>query len=344
MRLLAIESSCDETSAAIIEDSSVRSVVVSSQIKIHAEYGGVVPDLATREHLANLQPVVQEALALAGLAASALDAICATQGPGMPPALMIGWKAAQSMAFALKLPLIGVNHVEAHLYSPWFQGDPPRACWGDFQSNISLVISGGHTLLAQVDHPLEHTIIGGTQDDAAGECFDKCAKLLGLGYPGGPIVGRLAAQGNPKSFAFARPMLNQDNHDFSFSGLKTSVRYFLEKHPGLSEDDAALPDLCASIQAAIVEVLVKKTIRAARRQRYGCITLSGGVACNTGLRKAFQQACDKNELNLQVAPSNLCTDNAAMVGLLGERYLQKATPTTEWQADIRPSWRLTEPA
>ena len=248
------------------------------------------------------------------------------------------------MAFALKVPLIGVNHVEAHLYSPWFQGDPSRACWEGFQPNISLVISGGHTLLAQVDHPLDHTIIGSTQDDAAGECFDKCAKLLRLGYPGGPIMDRLATRGNPEAYTFARPMLNQDNHDFSFSGLKTSVRYFLEKHPGLSEDDLALPDLCASIQAAIVEVLVKKTIRAARRQRLGCITLSGGVTCNTGLRKAFQQACEKHELNLQVAPSNLCTDNAAMVGLLGERYLQKATPTNDWQADIRPSWRLTEPA
>ena len=344
MRLLAIESSCDETSAAIIEDSSVRSVVISSQIKIHAEYGGVVPELATREHLVNLQPVVRKALVQAGFAASELNAICATQGPGLPPALMIGWKAAQSMAFALKVPLIGVNHVEAHLYSPWFQGDPPRAYWEGFQPNISLVISGGHTLLAEVDHPLDHAIIGSTQDDAAGECFDKCAKLLRLGYPGGPIMDRIATQGNPEAYTFARPMLNQDNHDFSFSGLKTSVRYFLEKHPELVEDDVALPDLCASIQAAIVEVLVKKTIRVARRQRLGCITLSGGVACNTGLRKAFQQACEKHELNLQVAPLKLCTDNAAMVGLLGERYLQKEIPTTDWQADIRPSWRLTEPA
>ena len=154
MRLLAIESSCDETSAAVIEDGQVQAVIVSSQIQIHAEYGGVVPELATREHLINLQPVVRQALEQTGLATSELDAICATQGPGLPPALMIGWKAAQSMAFALELPLVGVNHVEAHLYSPWFQGDPPRACWDEFQPNISLVISGGHTLLAQVDQLL----------------------------------------------------------------------------------------------------------------------------------------------------------------------------------------------
>ena len=343
MRLLAIESSCDETSAAIIEDGQVQAVVVSSQIQIHAEYGGVVPELATREHLVNLQPVVRQVLEQAGLTTSKLDAICATQGPGLPPALMIGWKAAQSMAFALELPLLGVNHVEAHLYSPWFQGDPPRACWDVFQPNISLVISGGHTLLAQVDHPLEHTIIGGTQDDAAGECFDKCAKLLRLGYPGGPVIDRLAVQGDPKAYTFARPMLNQDNHDFSFSGLKTSVRYFLDKNPRLAEDDTVLPDLCASIQEAIIEVLVKKTIRAARRQRLSCITLSGGVACNTGLRKAFQEACEQHEFNLRIASPNLCTDNAAMIGLLGERYFCQTPPETDWQTDIRPSWRLTRP-
>ena len=344
MRLLAIESSCDETSAAIIEDGNVRSLIVSSQIQIHAEYGGVVPELATREHLTHLQPVIRQALEQAGLNTSELDAICATQGPGLPPALMIGWKAAQSMAFALELPLVGVNHVEAHLYSPWFQGNPPRACWEEFQPNISLVISGGHTLLAQVNRPLEHTIIGGTQDDAAGECFDKCAKMLRLGYPGGPVIDRLALKGNPKAHSFARPMLNQDNCDFSFSGLKTSVRYYLDKHPGLAEDDTALPDLCASIQAAIVEVLVKKTIRAAKGLQFSCITLSGGVACNTGLRKAFQEVCEQNGFNLRIASLNLCTDNAAMIGLLGERYFHEAPPQKNWQADIRPSWRLARPA
>lgn len=341
MRVLAIESSCDETSAAVVEDAATRSLIVSSQIDIHAEYGGVVPELATREHLANLQPVVRAALKEANVEPEDLDALCATQGPGLPSALMIGWKAAQAMAFALGKPLIGVNHVEAHLYSPWFCGSPAIAVWDEFQPNISLIISGGHTLMAKVNAPLDHAIIGATQDDAAGECFDKCAKLLGLEYPGGPVIDRLAQTGNPHAFQFARPMLNQDNHDFSFSGLKTSVRYFLEKHPDLAQDNESLPDLCASIQAAIIEVLVTKTIRAARRERLQCVTLSGGVACNSGLRRAFQNACDQYELSLRAAPPHLCTDNAAMIGLLGERLFLTSTPDADWQSDIRPSWALT---
>ena len=341
MRLLAIETSCDETSAAVIHDGAVESLVVSSQIEIHAEYGGVVPELATREHLANLQPVARQALSEAGITAHSLDAIAATRGPGLPPALMIGWKAAQSMAYALAKPLLGVHHIQAHLYSPWFPENPLRAKWELFEPNVSLVVSGGHTLLVKAEAPLQHSLLGSTQDDAAGECFDKTAKLLGLAYPGGPEIDRLANDGDPNAFEFARPMLNQSNDDFSFSGLKTSVRYFLDKNPNIASDNSLLPDLCASIQAAIVEVLQKKTMRAAKRERVGCITLSGGVACNRSLRQHFQEACEHAGIQLRLAPAVLCTDNAAMIGLLAEKQFELGAEPAGLAEYIRPTWPIT---
>lgn len=340
MRLLAIETSCDETCAAVIVDGCAVSTVVSSQIKIHAEYGGVVPELAMREHLRNFLPVAREALQQAQIESADLDAIAATRGPGLPPALMVGWKAAQSMAYAMDVPLMGVSHIQAHLYSPWFKGKPPVADWGNFEPNLSLIVSGGHTLLVKVDAPLEHQVLGSTQDDAAGECFDKIAKLLGLAYPGGPQVDRLACTGDPVAFEFARPMLNQTNDDFSFSGLKTSVRYFLERRPELATDNARLPDLCASAQAAIVEVLVKKTIRAANRERMQCLTLSGGVACNSELRKQLQSACDKNDFALRLASPELCTDNAEMIGLLAEKRISDGRQFASHEIDFKPGWVL----
>ena len=340
MRLLAIETSCDETSAAVIVDGCAVSMEVSSQIKIHAEYGGVVPELATREHLRNLAPVVQNVLQQSQIKPTDLNAIAATRGPGLPPALMVGWKAAQSMSYALNVPLMGVNHVQAHLYSPWFTSEPPVADWGSLKPNLSLIVSGGHTLLVKVDAPLKHQILGGTQDDAAGECFDKIAKLLGLDYPGGPEVDRLACTGNPTAFEFARPMLNQPKDACSFSGLKTSGRYFLEKHPELAVDNARLPDLCASAQAAIVEVLVNKTIRAAKRERVQCLTLSGGVANNSELRRKLQSSCKENDFNLRLASPDLCTDNAAMVGLLAERQIAEGKELAPLEMDFKPGWVL----
>ena len=340
MRLLAIETSCDETSAAVIANGRAQSMVVSSQINTHAEYGGVVPELATREHLKNLQPVVQQALSEADSSPDQLDAIAATRGPGLPPALMIGWKAAQAMAYSLDRPLIGVNHLQAHLYSPWFVGDPPESRWEKFEPNISLIVSGGHTLIIKVGAPLDREVLGTTQDDAAGECFDKTAKLLGLGYPGGPEIDRLSRDGNPKAFDFARPMLNQVNDDFSFSGLKTSVRYFLEKNPDIAADSSKIPDLCASIQMAIVEVLVKKTVRATKRERLSCITASGGVTCNAALRASLQAACDKNEMTLYLASPSICTDNAAMIGLLAEKITEQGIAPAELEDDIESSWSI----
>lgn len=340
MRLLAIETSCDETSAAVIEDNHVLSNVVSSQINIHAEYGGVVPELAAREHLRNIQPVIQEALSLASCSISELLAVAATRGPGLPSALLVGWKTAQAFSYSIDRPLIGVNHVVAHLYSAWFSSAPTRSNIDNFEPNISLIVSGGHTIIAKVSKPLKHKILGQTQDDAAGECFDKTAKLLGLGYPGGPQVDHLAKKGNPKSYNFARPMLNKGNDDLSFSGLKTSVRYFIEKNPSLLSGNESIPDLCASIQAAIVEVLLKKTLRAARREKVKCITVSGGVACNSLLRSEFERACKDIEIKLRISPPDMCTDNAAMIGLLAKMMYDQGTPHSPLEEDISPSWAI----
>ena len=340
MRLLAIETSCDETSAAVIEHNRVLSNVVSSQINIHAEYGGVVPELATREHLKNIQPVIQEALSLASCTISELSAVAATRGPGLSSALMVGWKAAQALSYSIDLPLIGVNHVVAHLYSAWFSGSPIKSNIDNFEPNISLIASGGHTIIAKTTKPLNHKILGQTQDDAAGECFDKTAKLLGLGYPGGPQIDRLAKRGDPNSYNFARPMINKENDNLSFSGLKTSVRYFLEKNPSLLSGNESVPNLCASIQTAIVEVLLKKTLRAARREKVKCITVSGGVASNSLLRSEFERACKDVEIQLRITPPDMCTDNAGMIGLLAKLMYDQGSPHSPLEEDISPNWAI----
>jgi N6-L-threonylcarbamoyladenine synthase len=340
MPLLAIETSCDETSAAVVHQGRVLSNVVSSQISLHAEYGGVVPELAAREHLRNLLPVARAALGEASVTADQLDAVAATRGPGLPSALMVGFRAAQAAAFVLGRPFLGLNHHEAHLYSPWVSGQPPLADFSKFQPNVSLIVSGGHTILVHVRSELAHRVLGSTVDDAAGECFDKTGKLMGLPYPAGPEIDRLAEGGNPKAYDFPRPMINDPNDDFSFSGLKTSVRYFLRDHPGLLDDTQRLRDLCASVQAAIVDVLVTKAIRAAKRLDVGCVTASGGVTCNRSLRQRLSAACERERLTLRLAGKGLCTDNAAMIGILAERKLAVRTDATLSDADILPNWAL----
>ncbi len=342
MTLLGIETSCDETSAAVVRDGEILSNIVSSQTKLHAEYGGVVPELATREHLRNLTPVVQLTLREAKISITELDAIAATQGPGLGAALMIGLKAAQAMAFVSRKPFFGIHHHEAHLYSPWISGQPPRADFSKFQPNVSLIVSGGHTMLIHVKAEFEHRVLGATLDDAAGECFDKVAKLIGLPYPGGPEMDRLAAHGNSTAYNFPRPMLHDANDDFSFSGLKTSVRYFLQKNPEILKNNSALRDLCASVQAAIVEVLVTKTMRAAERLGVSCVTASGGVTCNRSLREKLFAACQKRGFTLRLAEKILCTDNAAMITILAERKLLRKIPSTNLDAEIQPNWELTE--
>lgn len=342
MNILGIESSCDETAAAVVANGRILSDPVASQIKLHAEYGGVVPELAAREHLSHVLPVVRQALDEAVVRADELDWIAATQGPGLPPALMVGYHVAQSLAFALDKPFIGVNHHEAHLYSPWI--DPEAGCLDttSFEPNVSLIVSGGHTMLVLVEEPLKHSVLGGTIDDAAGECFDKTAKLIGLPYPGGPVMDRPAAKGNPAAYEFPRPLLKDPGLDFSFSGLKTSVRYFIQKHPELVEDSSKLQDLCASVQASIVEVLVKKTIRAALKTGVKTITASGGVSCNRGLRQSLKEACESKGMQLRIAHGRYCTDNAAMVAILAAWKIQAgALPQTE-EEGIRAGWRLEQ--
>jgi tRNA N6-adenosine threonylcarbamoyltransferase len=366
--ILAIETSCDETSAAVVRNGEVLSSVIASQIKLHAEYGGVVPELAAREHLRNLMPVTQAALHEAGVPAEQLDAVAATQGPGLPTALLVGFKAAQAAAFALHKPFLGIHHHEAHLYSPWIVAaqaplsgpadtlSPPSgerdgargrektkqftADFSNFQPNISLIVSGGHTMLVLVESELKHRVLGSTMDDAAGECFDKTGKLMGLPYPAGPEIDRLAESGNPKAFDFPRPLLNDPGDDFSFSGLKTSVRYFVRDHPELLKDAQSVRDLSASIQAAIVEVLVAKTIRAAKRNGVRCVTASGGVTCNRALRHELTHACQRQGFELHLAEKNLCTDNAAMIGILAERKLSAGIQPTSLDQEITPDWVL----
>jgi tRNA N6-adenosine threonylcarbamoyltransferase len=364
---------------------------VSSQIQLHAEYGGVVPELAAREHLRNLMPVAQGALCEARVAPDQLDAVVATRGPGLPSALLVGFKAAQAMAFALRKPFLGVHHHEAHLYSPWIGDNPAALDLSTFEPNVSLIVSGGHTMLVHVRSELQHGLLGATLDDAAGECFDKVGKLLGLPYPAGPEIDRLAERGNPRSFNFPRPMIRDANDDFSFSGLKTSVRYFLRDHPELLADtfqeptfarpfisaaDAAdkpdplphagsegrgetgfsgikaappleargraLHDLCASVQAAIVEVLVAKTMKAARRLGVNCVTASGGVTCNRALRRDLAAACRDSGFALRLAPPRFCTDNAAMIGVLAERKLAALGGAQSLTQEILPNWELDE--
>jgi N6-L-threonylcarbamoyladenine synthase len=354
MTLLAIETSCDETSAAVVRDGRILSNAVSSQVELHAEYGGVVPELAAREHLKNLLPVARASLGNAGIEVGQLDAVAATQGPGLPMALLVGLKAAQAVAFALRKPFVGINHHEAHLYSPWIEinretRDESRGQESStldprpstvFQPNVSLIVSGGHTMLVLVESELKHRVLGSTIDDAAGECFDKTGKMMGLAYPAGPEIDRLAEKGNPKAFDFPRPMLHDASDDFSFSGLKTSVRYFLRDNPALLDDPQKIRDLCASVQAAIVEVLVAKTIRAAKRNGVRCVTASGGVICNRTLREQLALACKKNGFTLHLAEKSLCTDNAAMIGILAERKLIQKVSATGLDEDIKPGWVL----
>lgn len=341
MTIVAIETSCDETSVAIIREGTVLANVVSSQIKLHAEYGGVVPELASREHLRNLLPVARTALHEAGVSLDQIDAVAATRGPGLPNALMMGLKAGQGLAFALNKPFLGIHHHEAHLYSPWIRGNPPKADFTILGPNVSLIVSGGHTMLVHVKAELRHQLLGSTVDDAAGECFDKVAKLIGLPYPGGPEMDRLAERGNAAAYDFPRPMLHEPNDEFSFAGLKTSVRYFLQKNPTLLQDHQRLRDLCASVQSAIVDVLVAKTVRAARRVGVKCVTASGGVTCNRALRRELAAACQKAGLRLQIAERSLCTDNAAMIGIVAERKLLSGASPTSLDAEIEPGWEFS---
>lgn len=311
MLVLGIETSCDETAAAIVEDGRrVLADVVASQILVHAPYGGVVPEVASRQHVATIVPVIQRTVADAGIALADLDAIAVTCGPGLVGALLVGVETAKSLAFALGKPLIGVNHLAGHLAAIFLGDDAPPPF-----PHLALLVSGGHTALIRVDEPGKTSLLGATRDDAAGEAFDKVGKLLGLGYPGGVAIDRLAATGNPRAVELPRALPSRDDLDFSFSGLKTAVATRLAR-TGVPEG-AALADFCASFQAAVVDVLVRKSRRALVREGLGALVVCGGVAANRGLRAGLAEAARADGFGLFIPPPKRCTDNAAMIAAEG---------------------------
>jgi len=307
--VLGIESSCDETAAAVIKDGkTVLSSIVASQIEIHKEYGGVVPELASRKHLENIIPVIEEALVKAKVELTDIEGIAVTSGPGLIGCLMVGVSTAKSMAFSLGVPIIGVDHLEAHLAASYLEYNVPFPF-------VGLVVSGGHTSLYLVKNHTEFQLLGKTRDDAAGEAFDKAAKLLGLSYPGGVEIDRLAKEGNPQAIPFPRPFKTSSSFDFSFSGIKTSLVYYLKKNP--NPDEKRLKEICAGYQEAIVETLVEKTLVASRLNGVRAVVIAGGVACNSRLRKLAKEGFEEEGISLFIPSPKYCTDNAAMIGALG---------------------------
>ena len=300
--ILALETSCDETAVAILRGRELLASEVASQTAAHEPYGGVVPEVASRNHLVHAPRLLETVVRSAGISLAEVDAFAATAGPGLATSLMIGASIAKGLALGFAKPYLAVNHLEGHLLSPFFGAE------GGIAPNVALIVSGGHTLLVEVRAVSDYRILGRTVDDAAGEAFDKVAKLLGLAYPGGPEIERRARTGDPKRFDLPRSMLDSGDYNFSFSGLKTAVRYLLPKLKGDFVDD-----LCASFQRAAIEVLVRKTIRAALECGAPLVTLSGGVSCNEELRKQMQSAADKAGLRFLAAAPSLSTDNAVMI-------------------------------
>ncbi len=300
--ILALETSCDETAVAILKGRELLASEVASQIAEHEKFGGVVPEVAARNHLLHARRLLDGALKTAGVALDEIDAFAATSGPGLATSLMVGTSLAKGLAIALSKPYLAVNHLEGHLLSPFF-GEQR------VEPNVALIVSGGHTMTVFVRDVMDYEIIGRTVDDAAGEAFDKVAKMLGLSYPGGPEIEKAAAGGDPARFDLPRSMPESPN--FSFSGLKTSVRYLL---PTLQGEYRA--DLCASFQQAVVDVLVKKTVAAALKKEVESVTLSGGVSCNRALRESMRSACAEHGLRFKSAERYLCTDNAGMIAFV----------------------------
>ncbi len=312
--VLGIESSCDESAAAVVaQGRRVLSSVVASQVKDHAPFGGVVPELASRRHLENLAPVVTAALAEAGVSLEQITGIAVTQGPGLIGALLVGLNLAKALAWSRELPIVGVSHLEGHLAALSLGDEPPPYPF------LALLVSGGHTSLFLVNGPGVQEELGATVDDAAGEAFDKVAKLYGLGYPGGVVIDRMAAGGDPAAIRLPRPRLHDGTLDFSFSGLKSAVVRFREQNQGR---DYRIEDLCAGFQEAVVEVLVKKTLVAAAGRGVGHLALAGGVAANRRLRAALAEAAAQQGLGVTLPPLELCTDNAAMIAAAGCHHLR----------------------
>jgi len=312
MLMLGIETSCDDTAAAVVTDGRrVESNVLASQDEFHREYGGVVPEIASRRHAETIGAVIEQALARAGRTFDDLEAVAVTCGPGLAGSLVVGVAAAQALAFARDLPAYAVNHLHGHLFANYLENpqspDQPRPV----APFVCLVVSGGHTDLIFVESPSEHSVIGRTLDDAAGEAFDKVARLLGLGFPGGPLLDELARGGDPAAFSFPRSLVGDGTHNFSFSGLKTAVRYHLDAHPSDAVDRA--PDVAASFQAAVVDVLSAKTLSAAQALGARTVALAGGVSANSFLRSELRRRGAEQGITVLVPPVEYCTDNAAMI-------------------------------
>ncbi|MCX5864764.1 MAG: tRNA (adenosine(37)-N6)-threonylcarbamoyltransferase complex transferase subunit TsaD [Deltaproteobacteria bacterium] len=330
MLILGIESSCDETAAAVLRDgNTLLSNVINSQIAVHSPYGGVVPELASRKHLENIYPVVETALRQAGITLDDLDGLAVTQGPGLVGSLLIGLSFAKAISAVKGIPYVGVDHIVGHLLSPFLEKEQPKFPY------IALVASGGHSSIFLVQ---DHTTIqplGRTRDDAAGEAFDKVGKILGLEYPGGPVISRLAEQGNPAAIPFPRAWLGPDSLDFSFSGLKTSVANYVHQRQQKNEP-FDIPDVCASFQEAVVEVLCTKVLKAAQMHGIATVALAGGVAANSRLRVALQTLGAERGIKIFMPSFELCTDNAAMIALAGFYHFgQKATTSFDTDAYSR---------
>jgi len=330
VRILGIETSCDETAAAIVDDGRlIRASVVASQADLHARFGGVVPEIASRAHVDLIADVIEETLVEAGTSLNEIDAVAAVHGPGLAGALLVGVSAGKAIALATGVPYVGVHHHEAHVYAALLEEptlEPPL---------VTLVVSGGHTLLIAMDGHGAYNVLGQTVDDAAGEAFDKVARFLGLGYPGGPAIDRTARDGDPNAIAFPRPMLD-DGYDFSFSGLKTAVVHYVRKHP-----DVAVADVAASFQAAVVDVLVTKLLTAARAAGIDTVVVGGGVAANSLLRDRMHDLAARGEVRAVLPALELCTDNAAMVAGVAAFRLAADGPTP-LDTPAVPNLRLPE--
>lgn len=313
MFVLGIESSCDETAAAVVSDGKLLSNVIASQIKDHSAYGGVVPEIASRKHIEAVSSVIIRTMADAGIDLSVIEGIAVTRGPGLIGSLLVGLSAAKALAYGLNVPVVGVNHLEGHIMASFLGDKKPGFPF------IALVVSGGHTNIYYVKNYHEFQLLGQTRDDAAGEAFDKAAKLLSLGYPGGVVIDRMAKKGNPRAFEFPRAM--KESVDFSFSGLKTSLLTMVKKRGG-QFTESELQDVVASYQEAIVDVLVDKTVRAALEHQVAQVVVCGGVAANSRLRERFTSVSADKNLELFIPPMILCTDNAAMIAALGEIMLK----------------------
>lgn len=339
MRILAFESSCDETGVALVELADGRPRLLAqalhSQIELHQAYGGVVPELASRDHIRRALPLARQVMQDAGLGLEALDAIAYTQGPGLAGALLVGAGVAVALAAALGRPTIAVHHLEGHLLSPFLSADPPEFPF------VCLLVSGGHTQLMRVEGVGRYELLGETIDDAAGEAFDKSAKLLGLPYPGGPHLAQLAERGRADAIALPRPLLHSGDLDFSFAGLKTAVLTASRKLDG---SETARADLAASTQAAIVELLLKKSLAALKQTGLKRLVVAGGVGANRDLREQLGQACARREVRLHFPELSLCTDNGAMIALAAAMRWQAglAAPSMAASFEVRPRWPLAE--